>query len=47
MLEILNGQEREAVEWENLFRQADSRFKFLGVRQPEGSTLSMMIAEWE
>ena len=47
MLEILNAREREEAEWRELFRLADTRFKFLGVTRPEGSNLALIEACWE
>lgn len=47
MLGILNARERDADEWRSLFKEADTRFDFLGVKQPEGSSLAIMEARWE
>lgn len=47
MLEICNARERDLDEWKSLFVQADARFKFKGVTQPEGSTLALIEASWE
>jgi hypothetical protein len=46
MIAILNGRERDADEWRLLFDRADSRFHFVGVKQPEGSSLAMIEAVW-
>jgi hypothetical protein len=46
MLELLNAKERDIKNWEELFRMADSRFKFLGAKQPKGSRMSIMEAVW-
>lgn len=46
MLQLLNAQEREMHEWAELFRRADSRFRYLGARQPAGDTCWIMEAEW-
>ncbi|TVY36627.1 O-methyltransferase [Lachnellula occidentalis] len=46
MLAILNGRERDAEEWKDLFERADPRFHFEGVTQPEGSNLAMIAASW-
>ena len=47
MLGILNARERDADEWRSLFKEADTRFDFLGVKQPEGSSLAIMEARWK
>lgn len=47
MLEIGNAKERELEEWKALFSQADERFVFKGVFQPEGSRLSLLEVVWE
>ena len=47
MLEIGNAKERDIGEWGALFKQADERFIFQGARQPEGSRLSILEAEWQ
>jgi hypothetical protein len=47
MLQLLNAQERDFKGWETLFHLADPRFKFLGVKQPKGSRMSIMEAVWE
>ncbi|KAL6704153.1 hypothetical protein ACN47E_008713 [Coniothyrium glycines] len=46
MLEIGNAKERDLKEWQALFAQADSRFVFNGVTQPEGSRLAILEAVW-
>lgn len=46
MIAIFNGRERDADEWRLLFDRADSRFHFVGVKQPEGSSFAMMVAIW-
>lgn len=46
MLEIQNSRERELDEWAVLFREADSRFEFLGGTQPTGSRLWILKARW-
>lgn len=46
MIAILNGRERDANEWKDLFERADSRFHFVGVTQPKGSSLAMIEACW-
>ncbi|KAI2635108.1 S-adenosyl-L-methionine-dependent methyltransferase [Xylaria nigripes] len=47
MLQLLNAKQRDMHEWPELFRQADSRFKYLGARQPEGQMRWIIEAEWE
>lgn len=47
MLQIQNSRERERQDWETLFKEADPRFKFLGVQQPRGSKLAIIQASWE
>ncbi|MCJ1314135.1 hypothetical protein MMC25_007815 [Agyrium rufum] len=47
MLMLLNAQERDKDQFANLFRMADPRFKYLGIRKCEGATLSMIEASWE
>ncbi|TGJ78458.1 hypothetical protein E0Z10_g10305 [Xylaria hypoxylon] len=46
MTEIQNSYEREVDDWAKLFAQADPRLKFLGAKQPSGSNLGFLIAEW-
>ena len=45
-LNIQNSREREREEYEELFHQADKRFKFLGVKTPSGSFLSIIEVVW-
>lgn len=47
MLEIQNSCERGLDEWAELFRKADSRFRFLGGQLPAGSNLWIIQARWE
>ncbi|KAL3422651.1 o-methyltransferase [Phlyctema vagabunda] len=47
MLTLLNAQERTEEEFRSLFAQADSRFAFKGVTQPEGCRMSIIEAVWE
>jgi hypothetical protein len=47
MLQIQNSKEREVQDWEILFKEADSRFRFVGVKQPRGSKLAIIEAIWE
>ena len=46
MLSILNARERDADEWRWLFKEADPRFVFLGVKRSKGSNLAIMEAIW-
>ena len=41
-----NAKERDYEEWSALFQQADTGFKFLGVRTPVGSKASFIESEW-
>ncbi|KAK4216229.1 S-adenosyl-L-methionine-dependent methyltransferase [Rhypophila decipiens] len=47
MAELFNSQERELDDWANLFKLADSRFEFKGAHQPDGSEMSLIVAEWK
>ena len=47
MLSILNARERDADDWESLFKEADPRFKFHGVKRSTGSNLAIMEAIWD
>ncbi|KUJ13969.1 putative O-methyltransferase [Mollisia scopiformis] len=47
MLQILNAREREKQDWEDVFKLADPRFKFLGIQQPQESRLAFIEAIWE
>ena len=46
MLKFHNARERDMGDWINLFHSADSRFKFLGARQPMGSRLGIVEVAW-
>ncbi|KAG6356245.1 hypothetical protein INS49_015632 [Diaporthe citri] len=41
-----NARERDANAWEMLFSAADSRFKFLGIKLPQGASMAIIQAEW-
>ncbi|ORY02356.1 S-adenosyl-L-methionine-dependent methyltransferase [Clohesyomyces aquaticus] len=41
-----NSWERDAEEWQDLFAQADPRFKFIGITQPRGSALALIEVSW-
>lgn len=47
MLEIGNAKERTLDEWKILLQEADGRFKFREVYQPQGSKLAIIEAVWE
>jgi hypothetical protein len=46
MLELMNAREREAQEWENLFRRADERYEMVGITYPPMSLLSLIEFRW-
>jgi hypothetical protein len=46
MLELQNAGDREMMEWERLFTKAHPGFSFKGGRQPEGSALWVLEAEY-
>lgn len=47
MKELHNSKERELGDWAKLFSDADPRFEFQGGRQPPGSILWLLVAEWK
>lgn len=47
MLQLTNAKERDLDDWISLFKHADSRFQFVGVRKPSESVLSFIEARWE
>jgi hypothetical protein len=47
MLEIGNAKDRDLGEWQQLFKQADERFIFMGLKMPPGSNLSIIEASWD
>ena len=47
MLMTYNAKEREKEEWNNLFQEADPRFKLLGASQPPGYDLWNIELCWE
>ncbi|KAI9648377.1 hypothetical protein NHQ30_003010 [Ciborinia camelliae] len=47
MKSCLNGKERDADEWAQLFAKADSRFRFQGVVAVPASRVSIIEAIWE
>ncbi|PMD67408.1 S-adenosyl-L-methionine-dependent methyltransferase [Hyaloscypha bicolor E] len=46
MLACMSGHERGVSEWEELFKQADSRYKFLGAAPAPNSKMWLIEAEW-
>lgn len=44
---MLNSRERGRDDWAELFREADDRFRFLGVQNPPSSQMSFIEASWE
>ena len=46
MLSLFNARERERSDWEQLFLEADCRFKHVRVWVPEGATLAIIEAIW-
>jgi hypothetical protein len=47
MLQLLNAQQREMHEWPELFKKADTRFRYLGAKQPSGAIRWIIEAEWQ
>lgn len=47
MLTLCNARERDRDDWEALFNNADSRFRFESAYVPEGSSLGIIEASWE
>ncbi|KAF1841298.1 S-adenosyl-L-methionine-dependent methyltransferase [Cucurbitaria berberidis CBS 394.84] len=47
MLQLLNAQQREAEEWLELFRRADSRYRYIGAKQPKGGVRWIIEARWD
>ncbi|KAI0152986.1 S-adenosyl-L-methionine-dependent methyltransferase [Xylariaceae sp. FL1272] len=47
MMEIQNSCERDVSDWIRLFRDADPRFKVQSTKQPLGSSLGFIVAEWK
>jgi hypothetical protein len=47
MLQLLNAQQREQNEWPELFRRADSRYRYLGAKKPASAVRWIIEAEWE
>jgi hypothetical protein len=47
MLTLLNAQERTEGEFRALFKEADERFQFRGVKRVEGCRMAVVEAIWE
>ncbi|OGM41087.1 O-methyltransferase [Aspergillus bombycis] len=41
-----NARERDVETWRELFKQADERFRFLGVNVPAGARMAIIEADW-
>lgn len=46
MLSFFNAREREKADWEDLFREADERFRDVRIWTPEGSSFAIIEATW-
>ncbi|KAI2464417.1 S-adenosyl-L-methionine-dependent methyltransferase [Annulohypoxylon bovei var. microspora] len=46
MMQLLNAQERDEVQWRALLAKADPRFRWIGVTRPPGSALAIIEASW-
>lgn len=44
---LFNSADRELSEWASLFHEADPNFDFKGGRQPPGSSMWILEAEWK
>ncbi|RAH87431.1 S-adenosyl-L-methionine-dependent methyltransferase [Aspergillus japonicus CBS 114.51] len=47
MLQLLNARERDEMQWRALLREADERFRWVGVRRVEGSALAVVEVVWD
>lgn len=47
MLALSNARRRDMDDWKNLFKQADSRFVFLGIKRLENSSVAIIEAVWD
>jgi len=47
MLTLSNSRDREMEDWVNLFKQADRRYVFLGIKTLESSPLIIIEAVWD
>jgi hypothetical protein len=46
MLACMNGREKETADWEELFKRADERYKFIGAKIGPESRVWLIEAEW-
>lgn len=46
MLQLLNARERAEDDYADLFQRTDPRFKFVGIKRPEGSRTCTIEAIW-
>ena len=46
MLSLFNARERERADWEQIFQDADYRFKNVRIWVPEGAALAIIEAVW-
>ena len=47
MLAMANSKERDRQDWIELLKEADPRFKLIGIQTPPKSELSMVEVIWE
>lgn len=47
MTEMQNSHEREVDDWVKLFQSASPGFEFQEAKQPKGSNLWILVAEWK
>ncbi|KAF2111944.1 O-methyltransferase-domain-containing protein [Lophiotrema nucula] len=47
MKELFNAKERTFGDWKALVESVDPRFKVVGANKPDGSQLSILVAEWQ
>ena len=47
MLTLQNARERELDDWEEMFRQADPRFKWVGAKVKEGDSSAVIEIIWD
>ena len=43
---MLNARERGRQDWAELFREADERFHFFGIKEPPSSQMAFIEATW-
>ena len=46
MLTLQNARERELHDWEEMFQQADPRFKWVGAKVKEGDSSAVIEVLW-